>query len=98
MISVYLRLKIERFLLCIVFYVCITSKTGYALLCSKRHIITSDYLNSRKTGEQYLLTKGDNNNVDDRRGHYNSSQDWVGIYNPGQDWVRSKEVVGRVKG
>ncbi|KAI8058214.1 Sec11-like 1, isoform CRA_e [Syncephalis plumigaleata] len=43
--------------------------------------------NNRKTGEQYLLTKGDNNPVDDR-----------GLYNPGQDWVRKKEVVGRVKG
>ncbi|RKP26762.1 putative signal peptidase [Syncephalis pseudoplumigaleata] len=43
--------------------------------------------NNRKTGEQYLLTKGDNNPVDDR-----------GLYNPGQDWVRRKEVVGRVKG
>ncbi|KAJ3058379.1 hypothetical protein HDU99_006829 [Rhizoclosmatium hyalinum] len=36
-------------------------------------------------GKQYLLTKGDNNPVDDR-----------GLYNRGQMWVSDKEVVGRV--
>ncbi|KAJ3312796.1 Signal peptidase complex catalytic subunit S11C, partial [Blyttiomyces sp. JEL0837] len=40
-----------------------------------------------KTGEQYLLTKGDNNAGDDR-----------GLYNRGQMWVKRSEVVGRVKG
>ena len=38
-------------------------------------------------GEVRLLTKGDNNAVDDR-----------GLYNPGQDWVRRSEVVGRARG
>ncbi|RKP08158.1 hypothetical protein THASP1DRAFT_16044, partial [Thamnocephalis sphaerospora] len=42
---------------------------------------------SQKNGEQYLLTKGDNNEVDDR-----------GLYNPGQDWIKPKDVVGRVTG
>ncbi|KAJ3019136.1 UNVERIFIED_CONTAM: Signal peptidase complex catalytic subunit S11C [Siphonaria sp. JEL0065] len=36
-------------------------------------------------GKQYLLTKGDNNPVDDR-----------GLYNRNQMWVTEKEVVGRV--
>ncbi|KAJ3170461.1 Signal peptidase complex catalytic subunit S11A [Irineochytrium annulatum] len=40
-----------------------------------------------KTGQQYILTKGDNNRVDDR-----------GLYNPHQMWIREKDVVGRVKG
>ena len=38
-------------------------------------------------GEVRLLTKGDNNAVDDR-----------GLYNPGQDWVKRSEVVGRARG
>ena len=38
-------------------------------------------------GEVKLLTKGDNNSVDDR-----------GLYSPGQLWVRKSEVVGRAKG
>jgi signal peptidase len=42
---------------------------------------------SKKTGQQFLLTKGDNNAVDDR-----------GLYNPGQDWIKPSDVVGRVKG
>jgi signal peptidase I len=42
---------------------------------------------SDKEGVQYLLTKGDNNNADDR-----------GLYNPGQMWVKNTEVIGRVKG
>ncbi|KAJ3076951.1 Signal peptidase complex catalytic subunit S11C [Podochytrium sp. JEL0797] len=37
------------------------------------------------TGKHYLLTKGDNNPVDDR-----------GLYNRQQMWVTEKEVVGRV--
>ncbi|KAI9599436.1 hypothetical protein BDF19DRAFT_470418 [Syncephalis fuscata] len=43
--------------------------------------------NNRKTGEQYLLTKGDNNIPNDR-----------GLYNADQDWIRKQDVVGRVKG
>ncbi len=44
------------------------------------------FLSSEK-GEVKLLTKGDNNSVDDR-----------GLYSPGQLWVRKSEVVGRAKG
>ncbi|KAJ1965997.1 Signal peptidase complex catalytic subunit [Dipsacomyces acuminosporus] len=40
-----------------------------------------------KNGKQYLLTKGDNNLVDDR-----------GLYNPGQLWIQRDEIIGRVKG
>ncbi|GAB5592339.1 Signal peptidase complex catalytic subunit [Umbelopsis nana] len=40
-----------------------------------------------KTGKQYLLTKGDNNNIDDR-----------GLYNARQMWIHKEHVVGRVKG
>ncbi|KAI9365418.1 hypothetical protein DFJ73DRAFT_807675 [Zopfochytrium polystomum] len=40
-----------------------------------------------QTGEQFLLTKGDNNGLNDR-----------GLYNPQQMWVSNKDVVGRVKG
>ncbi|RKP03633.1 hypothetical protein CXG81DRAFT_29219 [Caulochytrium protostelioides] len=40
-----------------------------------------------KTGQQFLLTKGDNNPVDDR-----------GLYNPGQMWIKREDVVGRVRG
>ncbi|CAG8577250.1 10621_t:CDS:2 [Paraglomus occultum] len=41
----------------------------------------------RDTGMQYILTKGDNNQVDDR-----------GLYNPGQLWIHRKDVVGKVRG
>ncbi|KAJ1935940.1 Signal peptidase complex catalytic subunit, partial [Linderina macrospora] len=41
----------------------------------------------RETGKQYLLTKGDNNTVDDR-----------GLYTPGQLWIHRDDIVGRVKG
>lgn len=40
-----------------------------------------------KTKTQFLLTKGDNNPVDDR-----------GLYVKGQMWVKGEDVVGRVKG
>ncbi|KAJ1972420.1 Signal peptidase complex catalytic subunit [Dimargaris verticillata] len=40
-----------------------------------------------ETNKQYLLTKGDNNEIHDR-----------GLYNPGQMWVDKDDVVGRVKG
>jgi len=38
-------------------------------------------------GGQNLLTKGDNNNLDDR-----------GLYNEGQLWLEEKEVIGRTVG
>ncbi|TPX40794.1 hypothetical protein SeMB42_g05420 [Synchytrium endobioticum] len=38
-------------------------------------------------GKQYILTKGDNNLVDDR-----------GLYNEGQLWIHREDVIGRVKG
>jgi signal peptidase len=39
-----------------------------------------------KTGKQYILTKGDNNDVHDR-----------GLYNRGQKWLHYEDLVGRVK-
>ena len=42
---------------------------------------------SRKTGEQVILTKGDNNSVDDR-----------GLYNRGQLWIVPDDILGRVIG
>jgi signal peptidase len=39
------------------------------------------------TGKHYMLTKGDNNRVDDR-----------GLYNPGQFWISEDDVIGRVQG
>ncbi|TPX69654.1 hypothetical protein SpCBS45565_g02304 [Spizellomyces sp. 'palustris'] len=44
-------------------------------------------LHTTTNNTQYLLTKGDNNQVDDR-----------GLYNPGQMWIKKEDVVGRVKG
>ncbi|KAJ2373631.1 Signal peptidase complex catalytic subunit [Coemansia sp. RSA 2607] len=40
-----------------------------------------------ETGKQYLLTKGDNNPIDDR-----------GLYSRGQLWIDRSEIIGRVKG
>ena len=45
------------------------------------------FLPFRADGEVKFLTKGDNNNVDDR-----------GLYAPGQLWLQKKDVVGRAKG
>ncbi|RUP27508.1 hypothetical protein BC936DRAFT_138733 [Jimgerdemannia flammicorona] len=41
-------------------------------------------INLYKTGKQFLLTKGDNNQVDDR-----------GLYNQGQMWIHRDHVVGK---
>ena len=41
----------------------------------------------RETGDVKFLTKGDNNNVDDR-----------GLYSPGQLWLEKKDVIGRARG
>merc|ERR1712130_99386 len=41
----------------------------------------------RQTGEQVILTKGDNNSVDDR-----------GLYNRGQLWIVPDDILGRVVG
>ena len=35
-------------------------------------------------GERFILTKGDNNNGDDRN-----------LYDPGQDWIKERNIVGR---
>merc|ERR1711981_72571 len=40
-----------------------------------------------ETGEVKYLTKGDNNQVDDR-----------GLYSPGQKWIRPHEIIGRARG
>jgi signal peptidase len=41
----------------------------------------------KKTGKQFILTKGDNNPVDDR-----------GLYNRGQEWLHRDHIMGRVVG
>lgn len=41
----------------------------------------------RTDGSVKFLTKGDNNNVDDR-----------GLYAPGQLWLTKKDIVGRARG
>jgi len=38
------------------------------------------------TGKQLILTKGDNNNVDDRT-----------LYNPGQIWIERSDIIGRAR-
>jgi len=43
-------------------------------------------IHENAAGEQEVLTKGDNNNVDDR-----------GLYNPGQQWLKREEILGRAK-
>lgn len=44
-------------------------------------------VHEKEDGEVKFLTKGDNNQVDDR-----------GLYAPGQLWLQKKDVVGRAKG
>ena len=44
-------------------------------------------LHEKEDGTIKFLTKGDNNNVDDR-----------GLYAPGQLWLDRKDVVGRARG
>jgi signal peptidase len=44
-------------------------------------------VHERANGEVDLLTKGDNNPVDDR-----------GLYPPGQQWLNRKHIIGRAKG
>eukprot|EP00164_Ancoracysta_twista_P004869 GFYU01006619.1.p1 GENE.GFYU01006619.1~~GFYU01006619.1.p1 ORF type:complete len:182 (-),score=24.56 GFYU01006619.1:74-619(-) len=41
----------------------------------------------KEEGEMFLLTKGDNNRVDDR-----------GLYNPGQLWLKRSEILGKAVG
>ena len=45
----------------------------------------ADFLVNRPSGEKKILTKGDNNPVDDR-----------GLYPKGQLWVREDQVLGKV--
>lgn len=45
------------------------------------------FFDSREDGSVKILTKGDNNNVDDR-----------GLYAPGQLWLTKKDIVGRARG
>jgi signal peptidase len=42
---------------------------------------------NREDGKIKFLTKGDNNNVDDR-----------GLYAPGQYWLERKDLIGKAKG
>jgi len=59
------------------------------LICAKVvFCVCNDFVVSNsEDGNVKLLTKGDNNSVDDR-----------GLYAPGQLWIRRKEVVGRARG
>ncbi len=47
----------------------------------------SYYFDNRDDGYVKFLTKGDNNQVDDR-----------GLYAPGQLWLEKKDVIGRARG
>ena len=50
--------------------------------------LTPLYLHiSAKTKKEYILTKGDNNDRDDRA-----------LYNRGQMWINREHVVGKVRG
>ena len=42
---------------------------------------------TREDGTIKFLTKGDNNNIDDR-----------GLYSPGQFWLEQKDMIGKAKG
>lgn len=44
-------------------------------------------LHEKEDGSVKILTKGDNNSVDDR-----------GLYAPGQLWLEKKDIVGRARG
>jgi len=50
------------------------------------HRVIKRHENS-ETGEIKYLTKGDNNQVDDR-----------GLYNPGQKWIIPEDILGRARG
>lgn len=43
-------------------------------------------IHEKYDGKQYILTKGDNNPVDDR-----------GMYSHGQMWITKEDIIGRVK-
>ncbi|OZJ03777.1 Signal peptidase complex catalytic subunit SEC11C [Bifiguratus adelaidae] len=64
--------------------ICVFKIPGREIPIVHRVIKLHDEIN---TGKQFLLTKGDNNNVDDR-----------GLYNRGQMWIHKDHVVGRVRG
>ena len=51
------------------------------------NVYTHTHTHTSATDDVKLLTKGDNNYVDDR-----------GLYSPGQLWVQREEVVGRARG
>lgn len=55
----------------------------YGILC-RRHLC---WTYCREDGSIKILTKGDNNSVDDR-----------GLYAPGQLWLHKKDIVGRARG
>ena len=44
-------------------------------------------VHEKKNGEVEVLTKGDNNRVDDR-----------GLYAPGQQWLKREDILGRARG
>lgn len=64
--------------------ICVYKLKGRDIPIVHRVIKTHD---DAKTGKQFILTKGDNNQVDDR-----------GLYNRGQDWIHREDIMGRVVG
>ncbi|KAJ3108747.1 Signal peptidase complex catalytic subunit S11C [Phlyctochytrium planicorne] len=64
--------------------ICVFKIEGKAVPIVHRVIEVHD---RAENGTQAILTKGDNNPVDDR-----------GLYNPRQMWIKETDVVGRVKG
>lgn len=70
------------FLSCTVYFAFTNSPLG-----ELRPPIVMAYVPLSVNGTVELLTKGDNNQVDDR-----------GIYPPGQDWLSASDVIGRAKG
>lgn len=68
--------------------ICVFKVKGKAVPIVHRVIeLHTTGLDGNGTQTQYLLTKGDNNPVDDR-----------GLYNRGQMWIQRDDVVGKVRG
>lgn len=57
------------------------------ILKRRRQTVIFYYFAFRKDGTIKFLTKGDNNNSDDR-----------GLYPPGKLWLEKSDMVGRAKG
>lgn len=60
---------------------------GRPTLVLVSYVLTTSLLRYRENGELKILTKGDNNQVDDR-----------GLYAPGQFWLNKSDIIGRARG